>query len=497
MRVRPGRSARSAYSPDRANSSTMPGPAKAGISLEPCQPSCHWKSPRSAAFRPIAVTIARMIAPTSRASSETKRAMRRSVSMRSRNDSAGGRLERMSRLSRTEAGTRMYGVGSVVCWSSVVVGGGGMVRWLLAHNGRDAQKCRRFRRLSGGAGAYQRLYAGLLDRPAQSFAQVDLRLPAQRFSREPDVGLADLRVVGGQRLENDLRARPRDLDDRLGQLEQGELVRVADVDGLVQPRLGEADHAPDQVVDVAEGPRLLALAEHRDRAVLQRLAQEGRDGPAVVRAHARPVGVEDADDRRVDALLAQVGHRHRLGVALGLVVDAARPDRVDVAPVGLLLRMDLGIAVDLRRRGQQEAGALGLREAECVVGAVGADLERVQRQARVVDRAGRRGHVVHEIDRLVDVVVRRDVRLDEAEVVAVLDVRDVVEIAGLEVVHADDAVALRDQVIAEVRAQEAGSAGYETSRHVIEGRPGCLPRVARVIWFLRHGEAEDGEPDFD
>ena len=155
-------------------------------------------------------------------------------------------------------------------------------------------------------------------------------------------------------------------------------------------------------VDVAERARLAAVAEHGDRPVLQRLAQERRDRAAVVRAHARAVGVEDPHDRRVDALLAVVGHRQRLGVALGLVVDAARADRVDVAPVGLGLRMDLRVAVDLGGRRDQEARAVLLGQPERVVRAVGADLERVQRQPQVVDRRRRRGEVVDEVDRLVD-----------------------------------------------------------------------------------------------
>ena len=175
--------------------------------------------------------------------------------------------------------------------------------------------------------------------------------------------------------------------------------------------LGEPDDAVDQVGDVAERARLGAVAEHGDRPVLQRLAQERRDRAAVVRAHARAVGVEDAHDRRVDALLAVVGHRQRLGVALGLVVDAARADRVHVAPVGLGLRMDLRVAVDLGRRGDQEARAVLLGQPERVVGAVGADLERVQRQPQVVDRRGRRGEVVDEVDRLVD-----EERLDDVRV---------------------------------------------------------------------------------
>ena len=122
------------------------------------------------------------------------------------------------------------------------------------------------------------------------------------------------------------------------------------------------------------------------------------------------------DDAGVDALLAVVGHRQRLGVALGLVVDAARADRVDVAPVVLGLGMDLGVAVDLRGRGEQEPRPLELRQPEHVVGPVGADLERVERQPRVVDRARRRGEVVDEVDRLVDLDELGDVVVREDEV---------------------------------------------------------------------------------
>ena len=136
--------------------------------------------------------------------------------------------------------------------------------------------------------------------------------------------------------------------------------------------LGHRDVAADLVVDVAEAARLAAVAEHGQRLVLQRLAQEGRDRAAVVRAHPRAVGVERPDDPGVDALLAVVGHRQRLGVALGLVVDAAGADRVHVAPVGLGLGVHLRVAVDLRGRGEHEPGPLLLRQAEHVVGAVGA-----------------------------------------------------------------------------------------------------------------------------
>src|SRR3712207_7363403 len=60
-----------------------------------------------------------------------------------------------------------------------------------------------------------RSHARFFDGTPQSFFQRDLRLPAQQLPGEGDVGLADLRIVDGQRLVDDLRARARDLDDAL------------------------------------------------------------------------------------------------------------------------------------------------------------------------------------------------------------------------------------------------------------------------------------------
>ena len=192
-------------------------------------------------------------------------------------------------------------------------------------------------------------------------------------------------------------------------------VRVPEIDRVVLAALGEQDEAADEVVHVTEAPRLRAVAVHGERFVRERLADEVRDRAAVVRPHPRPVGVEDPDDAGVHALLAVVRHRQRLGVALRLVVHAARADRVDVAPVGLGLRVHLRVAVDLARRGEQEPRALELGEAERVVRAVRADLQRVQRHAQVVDGARERGEVVDEVDRLVDLEVLGHVVVQEDE----------------------------------------------------------------------------------
>jgi hypothetical protein len=127
----------------------------------------------------------------------------------------------------------------------------------------------------------------------------------------------------------------------------------------------------------------------------------------------------------------------------------------------------LRIAVHLAGGGEQEARALGLGEAERVVGAVGAHLERVQRQAQVVDRGGGGGEVVDEVHRLLNGVGLDDVRL-EVEELGIADVLDVVQRPRLEVVHADDPMSAGEQLVAQVRPKEPGAAGDQAGGHGCE-----------------------------
>src|SRR4051812_41547810 len=304
---------------------------------------------------------------------------------------------------------------------------------------------------------------------AQAFFEIDLGLPTEHVARARDVGPPHLRVVGEvvrRRLERDLARRAGDADYGLRQPEHGQLVvGVPDVDRQVLVRLGERHEPANGVVGVAEAARLRSVAEYRERLTCERLLDERHRRSAVVPAHPRPVRIEDPGDTRVDALLVVVRHRQRLGVALRLVVHAARADGVDVAPVRLRLRRHQRVAVDLARRREQEPRALVLREAERVVSPVRPDLERVQRQAHVVDRARDGRQVVDDVDRLADVDVLDDVVVHERELGPATDVRDVLEAAGLEVVDADDAVVPRQQVIAEMGAEEPRATRYDRSRH--------------------------------
>ena len=88
--------------------------------------------------------------------------------------------------------------------------------------------------------------------------------------------------------------------------------------------------------------------------------------------------------------------------------------------------MNLRIAVHLARRREQEARPLQLGEAEHVVCPVGAHLERVERQAQVVDRARRARQVEDEVDRLLETERLRQIVIQKEEVVG-SDVLDVLE----------------------------------------------------------------------
>src|SRR6476661_3884354 len=90
------------------------------------------------------------------------------------------------------------------------------------------------------------------EHPAQALFQLDLGLPAEDLPCARDIRLAYLGVVHRQRLVHDLARRSRQLDDRLRELEDRELARVAEIDGQVLPALGEQHEPADEVVHVTE-----------------------------------------------------------------------------------------------------------------------------------------------------------------------------------------------------------------------------------------------------
>lgn len=96
-----------------------------------------------------------------------------------------------------------------------------------------------------------------------------------------------------------------------------------------------------------EAPRRAPIPIHRQRLALHGGRDEVGHGAPVVELHVRAVGIEDARDAHLDIVPRLEGVGEGLEGALALVVAGARAEAVDVAPVGLGLAADLGVAVDL------------------------------------------------------------------------------------------------------------------------------------------------------
>jgi hypothetical protein len=138
----------------------------------------------------------------------------------------------------------------------------------------------------------------------------------------------------------------------------------------------------------------------------------------------------------VDAIVPVIGHHGGLGETLGFIVDGARSDGVDVAPVGLNLRMHLGVAVALGGGGVEESCAIFSGEVKGIDGAGRAYQEGLDPKTGVIDGAGRGGEVEDEID-LASVERLGNVAFEEAEAVLACEMTEIVDVACAEVIDSD------------------------------------------------------------
>ena len=187
--------------------------------------------------------------------------------------------------------------------------------------------------------------------------------------------------------------------------------------------------------------------------------------------------------------------RQRLGRALALVVAGARAGAADPAAIILLLRVHLGIAIDLAGRGEQEAraGLLGQPQqvaacrprwsASCARDRPDtAAARRRRRDCRCADaiRAARGPRRGSGLD---------DVRLDEAGNRGWLRSSAQVRGArGLQIVEADDFSAALEQRRAQMRADEAGAAG-DQGDSALRCRSSS---AASCFLFMRHRRVRRG-----
>src|SRR6185312_12542822 len=122
----------------------------------------------------------------------------------------------------------------------------------------------------------------IINRLHQPLGQIHFRLPLQNLLRLRDVRPALFGIVLRQRLENNFALRTRHPNNLLRELQHRHLRGVPDI----HRQIIIAHHQPinplNQIRHITKAARLPALAEHRHRLVLQRLAHKRRHHPPVI-----------------------------------------------------------------------------------------------------------------------------------------------------------------------------------------------------------------------
>jgi hypothetical protein len=131
---------------------------------------------------------------------------------------------------------------------------------------------------------------------------------------------------------------------------------------------------------------LAPVAIDSDVVSSQGLADHIGNDTAIVRTHARSVGVEDSCNADIHALGSRRVESESLGCTLALVITGTWPRRIDIAPVILWLRMDLWVAIDLARGSKQETCSACFCKVKKIMCAHDTGQESVLRMGLIVHR---------------------------------------------------------------------------------------------------------------
>ena len=145
-----------------------------------------------------------------------------------------------------------------------------------------------------------------------------------------------------------------------------------------------------------------------------------------------------------------VSHGDGLEEALGLVVHATRPYRVDIAPVLFHLGMHEGVAVHFGGGSHQDAGTFFAGQAQAVVRAVCPHFEGLNRHHEVINRAGWRSKVQDVVEFSRNVNKLGHIMVVVLKILFFEQVLNIGQIARQEVVHANYLVSFGQEPVAEV-----------------------------------------------
>ena len=293
-------------------------------------------------------------------------------------------------------------------------------------------------------------------------------LPAELFLGQGDVGLALERIVTGERMEGELGTATDLLENKLGELEHGEFSGIADIYGTGDAfRVHEADEAFDEVVDIAEGAGLGAIAIDGNVFPFEGLDDEVGNDATVVGQHSGAIGVEDANHANIDVVLTMVIEKERFSAAFAFVVAGADTDGINAAFVGLRLGVDFRIPINLGSGGLEDAGFDALGQSKAVDRSHHGRFGRLDGIELVMGWGGRAGEVVDLVDLELEGVDH--IMANQLEVGIGKQVCDIRFPASEEVIEADDFVTFFEKSFTKMGTEEPGTAGDKDS-HVGNGK---------------------------
>jgi len=244
---------------------------------------------------------------------------------------------------------------------------------------------------------------------------------------------------------------PRQAENSLRQFHDGGFFGVSKVyrPGEVLRSVHKGNKALHHVIHIAEAAGLSTVAIDRQRPVLQRLDDKIAYDPAVIDVHVGAVGVEDPGHLDIDLVLTVIIEAEGLGAALTFVVARSQSDGIDVSPIRLRLRMDLGVAIYLAGGGLEHPGLDPLGQTQYVDGPHDRGFDSLDGIVLIMNRAGGAGQVIDLVnleENGVDKVVP-----DELKVGLAPQILDVPLVAGKKIVQAKHVVPLPDNLAAKVR----------------------------------------------
>ena len=138
-------------------------------------------------------------------------------------------------------------------------------------------------------------------------------------------------------------------ENQIRQFLDGELTRVTKVDwsGDFWATRHHGQQTFNEIVDITERARLLALTVDGEWSSIQCTDNEIGNNATVMWMHAGAVGIEKSNNLDIKVVLPAVIKEQGFGSPLTFVVAGPRTNRVHIAPVVLRLGVHLRVTINL------------------------------------------------------------------------------------------------------------------------------------------------------